>query len=380
MTLDVEISQSRKRKVRLIAGLFIGLLLLFTFAGNTLQTLTLPKVMTATTSKGSLVHTYESRAVVTPSEVSELTNPAGWKVAKVRVKKGDVVQQDQVLIEYDGKDIKQQLADEQFALKKLQLSMEQLKYNVIQAMQGEDEAAKISAVAALESAKVDVSIQQQHIQNLNGNLTANRQLKAPFRGIVTEVGAIEGYSSTGKPDITISNTAKGYKFTLSIPTPIASMLSVGETLKDISLRAKEGDPIPLSGTISKIDASSGSSDNPLSTSDEKMPSLMDQVEIDLKDPVLQGGEQVDVKITQSKSSDAILVPNQAIHKDQGGTYVFALRETQGPLGNAYYAVRSDVQITDANDSTTAVSGGIFEEQEVIVDSNDLITDGTRVHK
>ncbi|KAG2864409.1 hypothetical protein PC115_g25558, partial [Phytophthora cactorum] len=204
--------------------------------------------MTATTSKGSLVHTYESRAVVTPSEMSELTNPAGWKVAKVRVKKGDVVQQDQVLIEYDGKDIKQQLADEQFALKKLKLSMEQLKYNVIQAMQGEDEAAKISAVAALESAKVDVSIQQHHIQNLNGNLTANRQLKAPFRGIVTEVGAIEGYSSTGKPDITISNTAKGYKFTLSIPTPIASMLSVGETLKDVSLRAKEGDPIPLAGT------------------------------------------------------------------------------------------------------------------------------------
>ncbi|MCJ8013694.1 biotin/lipoyl-binding protein [Paenibacillus sp. KQZ6P-2] len=378
--MEVEISQSRKRKVRLIAGLFIALLLLFTFAGNNLQTLTLPKVMTAKTSKGSLVHTYESRAVVTPSEVSELTNPAGWKVANVLVKKGDVVQQGQVLIEYDGSDIKQQIADEQSALKKLQLSMEQLNYNVILAMQGEDEAAKISATAALELAKVDVSIQQQHIQNLNGNLAANRQLKAPFQGIVMDVGAIEGYSSTGKPDITISNTAKGYKFTLLIPSPIASKLSVGDTLKDVSLPGKEGDPIPLSGTISKIDASPGSSDNPLSTSDEKVPGSMNQVEIALKDRALHGGEQVDVKIAQSNSGDAILVPNQAIHKDQEGAYVFALRESQGPLGNAYYAVRTNVQITDANDTTTAVSVGLFEDQEIIVDSNDLITDGTRVHE
>lgn len=380
--MEEETSRSKKRKVRLIAGLFIGLLIVLTLVGNTIQALTLPKVLAVQAAAGSLTHSYNSTATVHPKEERDLTNPAGWKVAKVLVKKGDTVHKGQTLIEYDGSDIKQQIADEEAALKKLDLSMQQLEYNVIQAMQAEDEAAKISASSALESAKLDIATQQQHNQQLMNNLAASDHLAAPFDGIITDVGAIEGYASSGRPDIRISNSAKGYKLELPIPSDIASMLSVGESLEDLRLIGKEDEPIQ--GKIESMgDMSNSNGGSPDTSSDEKTSGFsgsMQNLVISLGGSGIHGGERVEVHITRTKESDQLLVPSKAIHKDSEGAFVYTIKETQGPLGNAYYAVRTPVKVSDSNDSTTAISEGLFDEQEVIVESNDLIMDGTRVHK
>ncbi|MDR9855872.1 biotin/lipoyl-binding protein [Paenibacillus sp. VCA1] len=386
--MDENISQSRKRKIRLIAGLFTGFLILFTFAGNTLQSLTMPKVLTVTVSKGAVTHTYEESAEAIPVEVRELSNPAGWKVSRILVTKGEAVRKGQALIQYESKDVQQQLADEKSSMRKLELSIEQLQYNVMQAMQAEDESTKISASAALESAKVDLTVQQRHIQNLHEQLTANQQIAAPFDGIIMDVGAVEGFSSTGKPDVVIANAAKGYKAELLMPSEVASLLAVGETLKDITLVDPKGEHSPITGIVEKIGGAGGSAGSTINDSadsgqnvlGEKAPFSMKQVAILLKDSSLHGGEQLRVNIAKSTNGDAILVPKEAIHKDQEGTYVFILQEKTGPLGNAYHAVRTNVKVSDSNDTTSAVTEGLFDGQEVIVDSNDLIMDGTRVHK
>ncbi|MEC0242624.1 hypothetical protein P4H66_22690 [Paenibacillus dokdonensis] len=377
--MQEEISKSRKRKVGIIAGLFIGLLLMLTFAGNTFQALTLPKVMTSQITKGSLVHSYEGSSTVNPQEERELTNPAGWKVSKVLVKKGEAVNKGQSLIKYDGIEIKQQLADEQSALKKSDLSLEQLKYSVMLAMQGEDDAAKISASAALETAKVDMTTQQQHIQNLKNTLAANQQIVAPFNGIVTDISAIEGFSSSGVPDIKISNAEKGYKLELLIPSEIASMLSVGEVLDNMKLD-REDHP-SLTGKIEKMDETLNSPNNSSNSSDANAPGgAMYHLVIALEDHELHGGERVEVRIMKSKGEDLMLVPNKAVHKDNQGVYVYTISESASPLGNAYYAVRTPIKISDANDVSTAVTEGLFDQQEIIVENSGLIMDGTRVHK
>ncbi|WP_136605267.1 efflux RND transporter periplasmic adaptor subunit [Paenibacillus dokdonensis] len=377
--MQEEISKSRKRKVGLIAGLFIGLLLMLTFAGNTFQALTLPKVITSQITKGSLVHSYEGSSTVNPQEERELTNPAGWKVSKVLVKNGEAVNKGQSLIKYEGIEIKQQLADEQSALKKSNLSLEQLKYSVMLAMQGEDDAAKISASAALETAKVDMTTQQQHIQNLKNTLAANQQIVAPFNGIVTEISAIEGFSSSGVPDIKISNAEKGYKLELLIPSEMASMLSVGEVLDNMKLD-REDHP-SLTGKIEKLDEALNSTNNSSNTSDANAPvSAMYHLVIALEDHDLHGGERVEVQLMKSKGEDQMLVPNKAVHKDNQGVYVYTISESASPLGNAYYAVRTPIKISDANDVSTAVSEGLFDQQEIIVENSGLIMDGTRVHK
>ncbi|MGV2806597.1 hypothetical protein GNF85_23960, partial [Clostridium perfringens] len=80
--MEEVISRSRKRKVSITAGLFTGLLLILTFAGNTLQALTLPKVVITSVNKGSLVHSYVGRSTINPKEERELIHPSGWKVDK----------------------------------------------------------------------------------------------------------------------------------------------------------------------------------------------------------------------------------------------------------------------------------------------------------
>lgn len=375
--MEEVISRSRKRKVSITAGLFTGLLLLLTFAGNTLQALTLPKVVITSVNKGSLVHSYVGRSTINPKEERELIHPSGWKVDKVLVKKGEMVRKGQVLIQYDGSEVKQQIAVEQSALKKLNLSMELLEYNVIQAMQEEDESLLISATSAFETAKLDIAAQQQQIENLKHTLSVNQQMVAPFDGIVIEIGAMEGLSSTGKPDITMSHLAKGYGLEMYVPSGIAATLSVGDVLDNIMLEGKEEPSI--TGEIDRIEEDMNSLSPDVDEDAEKSSSSMTRLFVKLKGSGLSGGEQVRISIVKTKSSEGILIPNKAVHKDSEGAYVYTIKETQGPLGNAYYAVRTSIQITDSNSHTTSVVGGLFDQQEIIVDSSDLIMDGARVN-
>lgn len=100
--------------------------------------------------------------------------------------------------------------------------------------------------------------------------------------------------------------------------------------------------------------------------------------VSVSDPSLQGGERVRVKLAKEGSENAMLVSGQAVHKDISGTYVYALEERQGPLGNAYYASRRKVTIIDADGSVVAVSGDLYDGEQVITDSSEPLQDGTRV--
>ena len=191
--MEGTIPDSRKVVIRLIGGLFIGLLISFTLLGNTLQSLSLPKVTTVIASSGQLEHAFKGNAVIQPGLQRELSNPAGWKVLKVSVKLGQQVEKGQALVEYSDSDAQQQLADARNSLQKLQLSMEQLEFQFKLAATGEDAAAKMGARLAIETAKLDISAQQQQIESLVQKMEQNRFLRAPFNGIVSEFHAVEGW-------------------------------------------------------------------------------------------------------------------------------------------------------------------------------------------
>ncbi|MBW7462107.1 HlyD family secretion protein, partial [Paenibacillus sepulcri] len=113
-------------------------------------------------------------------------------------------------------------------MKKLKLSVSMLQFNYIQAAQSEDQAAKLNAQNALESAQIDIATQEQHLEALQKTIGENQQLLAPFDGIVTHVNAMEGLSgSPAGPDIQLSNTGLGFQFELQVPAAIASGLKLG---------------------------------------------------------------------------------------------------------------------------------------------------------
>ncbi|WP_336773441.1 efflux RND transporter periplasmic adaptor subunit [Paenibacillus sp. MMO-58] len=375
-------SVSGKRKLRLLAGLFLILLAICTLAGNTIRNLSLQKVYTQTAFKGSVMHEFEGKATVQPEQTQALMNPAGWKVKQVLVKQGDKVTKGQKLIEYDGSEAMLQLDDMKTSLKKQQLSMNQLQTDYITAVTGGDESALSAAKVALDSAKLDMASQENHIQSLQKSIIDSQSVSAPFAGIVTEVNALAGSGPGGGPDIVLANASKGFNIQLQVPGDIARLLEIGETLEQLKITGKDTEQ--LTGTITTIDndVNGAALDTPdsgtLHANDSS--SIPGTVTVRLHDNQLIGGERVQVKIVKSNSEAILTLPNEAVHQDDQGAYVFTLESKEGPLGNAYYAVKNPIKVTDSNAYMTAVTEGLFEEQEVIVSSTGYLIDGARVRK
>ncbi|MCK9861210.1 efflux RND transporter periplasmic adaptor subunit [Paenibacillus sp. ATY16] len=375
-------SVSGKRKLRLLAGLFLILLAVCTLAGNTIRNLSLQKVYTQTASKGSVTHEFEGKATVQPGQTQALMNPAGWKVKRVLVKQGDKVAKGQKLIQYDGSEAMLQLDDMKTSLKKQQLSMNQLQTDYITAVTEGNESTLSAAKVALDSAKLDMASQVNHIQSLQKSIIDSQSVSAPFAGIVTEVNALAGSGPGGGPDIVLANASEGFKIQFQVPGDIARLLEIGETLDQLKIAGKDTEQ--LTGTITTIDNDVNGAvlDTPdrgtLHANDSS--SISGTVAVRLHDNQLIGGERVQVKIVKSNSEAILTLPNEAVHQDDQGAYVFTLESKEGPLGNAYYAVKKPIKVTDSNAYVTAVTEGLFEEQEVIVSSTGYLIDGARVRK
>ncbi|SMF53998.1 efflux RND transporter periplasmic adaptor subunit [Paenibacillus barengoltzii] len=377
-------TRSKQRKIRALGGLFFALLIVLTLGGNTIRALSMPKVITAVPTVGSLDYSYEGTALVRPAAERKLMNPAGWKVLKVLVKVGDKVHKGQPLVRYDDSDVKDQLADQQSSLKKMQLSLEQLEYDLKQALREGDEEAVHHASSALKSMQFDMEDQKRRITKLQEEIQAGRELIAPVDGIVMMVGAEEGIASAGVPDVSLSDTSQGYQIWLMVPDELAILIRSGEELDSITL--VDDDARQLTGTVTTIEEAydgGGDSigDDQLGPGDSGQASAANtRITISLKEEEsgLLGGERVKVSLRKSKGDQLLLVPNEAVHHDSQGAFLYTISAEQGPLGNAYYAKLTRVETEGSNEYATAVSGEIFEQSEVIVGSTGLIMDGTRV--
>jgi|GEM_PF-4973573 Membrane-fusion protein len=380
--MEEQKSGFNKRKLRLLAGLFLALLVICTLAGNTLRSMSLPKVYTQLAEKGSLAHVYEGSATVQPHHARDIQNPAGWKVKKVLVKQGDKVSIGQKLVEYDDSETMLQLADMQTNLKKQQLSMSQLQANYITAVTDGDENTLADAKVAIEAAKLDMATQEQHIQSMKKSIAEGQAAIAPFAGIVIQVNALAGADPSGAPDVIVADTAQGYEIRLQVPGDVAGLLEIGEMLDQLTLTGKESRQ--LAGTIMNIeDVKNGGEglqpDDDISDTND-FASLPSSVTVSLKDDKLKGGERVQARIAKTAKEQTVTVPSEAVHYDDRGAYVFTLESKEGPLGNAYYVTETPIKVADSNSYVSAVSEGLFEQMEVIVNSAGFLMDGMRVRR
>lgn len=372
----MEVQHARRRKtIVAVAGVFLGLLIVFTLFSNTLVSLTLPKVALFTVSRGVLNHEFQSTGVLKWREETELRDVSGWKVKEVAVKKGDVVQKGQTLITYDSKDIEQQIQDEQGSLDKLQLSTAGLQYALKEAMRDGDEKTINDATIAYKSHEIDLETQQRRIQRLQDSLEENSKLVAPFAGIVTQVNAMEGFPSSGT-DIMVSNQNLGLMLELSLPAAAITLHKVGDEL-DVQVNGKEARR--MKGQIESIQ-----DDDPVisdigerTTENSNSTVPMKKLILSIQDPEAKEGEAVQVDLIQTLE-DVILVPNEAIHDEGGKKYVFGIEEKDGPLGNAFYVHKVYITVDDANASLSAVTGGLFDQQSIIIESSEPLQEGDKI--
>ena len=82
-------------------------------------------------------------------------------------------------------------------------------------------------------------------------------------------------------------------------------------------------------------------------------------------------------IKQSEAYQKV-IPLQGLRKDTKGYYCLVARPKRAILGEEFVAERVEVRVLELGDTEAAVEGALQNSDEIIVRSNQIIGEGTRV--
>ncbi|WP_010268253.1 efflux RND transporter periplasmic adaptor subunit [Paenibacillus senegalensis] len=374
----------RKRTIQIVFIVFMSLLLFLTFFSNTFRSLTLPKVRTEPLVSGSLLFTIEGSGMLQPVAETRLLNPAGWEVTNILVNEGDRVEKGQKLIEYDSTTAERELENEITSLKKMNIELQNLQDQFIQSEKAGDEFDIRSARRAIESLKLDLDTQERNIDELRDRLTSGKELIAPFDGIIKKLSAIEGLVSLGEPDVWIANDSLGYS--LDIPVDSARLTQLGIAIGAVvEVEVKTGQEQQtriIEGTITEMtdaEPRTGSSSDAGEAAGQAQMISQKVIRIKVVDSELKGGEQASISIESRSRQEGLVVSNEAIHRDQGGLFVYMMEEQRGALGNVFVARKVRIQPIERNDNEILIQAdSLYEGDLLIVESGEPLQDGNHV--
>ncbi|SFJ85806.1 MULTISPECIES: efflux RND transporter periplasmic adaptor subunit [unclassified Bacillus (in: firmicutes)] len=403
----------KKRNIKIISSLFIGLLIILTLFSNTLANWNLPKVTTDKPRNGQLTQTFTGNGELLPQEEAKLSNSSvEAKVKEVHVKEGDRVKKNQLLVTYDSKKSEQEILDEEATLQinKLALNDAQANYNEAKKNQQENrsndqpnneqdnqqenksnnqpnggisETSIQSLKTAVESKKIEISVQERKIKNLKEELEKSKNLIAPFDGVVTKINAKKDQlSAKEEGDIILSDESKGFKVELQVPSDLAMHLKVGEKIEmKGNAKSLEGELIEIKNIESneneRLEEQGKQQDEQKGEQTPATPQPQKRILVKVQGEELKKGEQVEAKLTK-QITKGVLIPNKVIKRDNQGTFVYTIEEKKGPLGNAFYIEKSPITVGESNGQETIVLEGVYEKDQIVLDSSEPLKKGERV--
>ncbi|WP_268626651.1 efflux RND transporter periplasmic adaptor subunit [Paenibacillus alvei] len=380
----VSTEKKRQRTIVILFGLFIGLLVFCTLFSNTLESLTLPKVVTEKALLGSLDYKLEASGILRPVSEVKLMNAAPWRVSKIYVKEGSYVQKGQTLLTYDSSSAEQELQDEIAHLEKQKIELQTYQDQYIQSATSEGDDMKLRAASReIQTRRLDLGIQTRKINELKKKLEQQKEIKAPFDGIVTKINAVTGVVSSGAADIILANSSRGYQLDITTDAELLDLLeiSIGEKMpvvikgdKDKANKVQEFQALIMD--IVDNERRSAAADDLVTNA--KSTIVQKTVRLQMVNSALKGGEEGRVHITKHSREEGILISNKAIHREREGLYIYVVEEQLGPLGNVFMARKVPITSSESNDKVTLITSGNVYEQLIIVDSSEPLQDGNRI--
>jgi len=372
-----QVDRKRKRWIAAVMLLLAAVLLFFTLFSNTLQSVTLPKVRTGLVAIGGMKYKLEGSGILQPVNQAELPNAAGWKVREVLVKEGQAVKKGQKLILYNSASAERELEDEIAQLEKLTIALEGVQEQYRMSMVEGDESAAREVKRELATRNIDISMQQRRINGMREQLNQQRELAAPFDGIVTKVNAVEGLISAGLPDVVITNSELGYRLEIVADSGLVDRLGLAHK-QLIELRAAAEGEQParsLEGIIDEIaDAGSAGGSGSASAAVRQK-----QLRIHVADAALKGGEQVTVKLERATSGKGWIIPNEAVHREGESRYIYKVEQQRGALGNVFVARKVPIEASETTERETMIGQDrLYEGDLIILESSEPLQDGNRV--
>ncbi|MDQ0112622.1 efflux RND transporter periplasmic adaptor subunit [Paenibacillus harenae] len=361
--------ERRKKTLGWLIGLFFTLLLALTFLSNTIQGLSLPKVSVQKPDMGGLDLNVTGDGFLQPAHTAQLFAEGDWKVEEILKKKNDRVKRGDALVTFDTASTRRTLQDEKTRYEQQKLQMAKMMDQMKAVLSSEDSAGADNQKRDLESHKLDMQVQERKIADLEKQIAEGGTLKAPVDGIVINVNASEGaVAGRGQPIVEIADDAAGYQFSIVADSNDASMLRIGDKVR---VQLDEEPRRSIEGFISDIE------DAPTGGNDESSDGMNETITFDVTDAKLQPGLKAYVSISNQSRSMGMQIPKSVLEQDNNGYFVYTVMEKDGPLGTAYYAVKTYVTIRDEN-GDTAVTDGLMPDEPFITESSEPISDGDRV--
>jgi len=188
-----------------------------------------------------------------------------------------------------------------------------------------------------------------------------KEMKAKEDGVVSEITCKEGDSvSAEAPLAKIQLDKSGYIVNVTVTKAQAKLIRTGDEATVENVWDEE-----IEATVKSIKASP---DNP----NQNM-----MVTFEVKGNVNPGETLALSAGTKSNRYDAV-VPNNAIREDSKGKFVLIVTVKGTPLGNRYKVKRADVEVQASDDTSSGVTGGVYEYDNVVTTSSKPLESGMQV--
>ena len=241
--------------------------------------------------------------------------------------------------------------------------------------------ANASLTLAQTNESVDSSLESIQLRELRREIEQTRgeiekleeggrgsEITALVSGIVTDINVKPGDTTDPNdttPLMVIEVVDRGYSLSISVTAQQAGRVNVGDSAEVDRgfFWGSRGEEIRA--TLIGI------------RNDPQNPAVGRILHFNITGDV-EDGDMLNVTMSQRSENYNVIVPTSALRTDANGDFVLVVMSRNSPLGNRYIATRVDVTTIAADDTHTAVAGGLNAWDFVITTSTAPITPGMQV--
>lgn len=244
-------------------------------------------------------------------------------------------------------------------IRAMERELEQMKATL--ALKQQSDAANSGATALdMQAKQKEITDQEELVKKLESK-AVGAEIKAKVAGKITELPFVAGEEvAQGSSVAKIEMVEKGYTLEMTVTTEQAKKVRVGDEAEIQYFWY--GDAKAVLQAI-KSDAA-----NPAQNKILKFEITGD----------VTPGQSLQIAMGAKGQQYETIVPNSAIREDNNGKFVLAVVAKSSPLGNRYTAQRVDIEVLASDDTSSAVSGGLFGGEFIITTSTKPIESGMQV--
>lgn len=212
----------------------------------------------------------------------------------------------------------------------------------------------------MQAAQEKIEKQKALVEKLK-NSSDLKEIKSKEAGIVSQIDFKEGDSvSAEAPLAKIQLAESGYIVKINVTKAQANLIKTGNEATVENIWDDE-----TTASVKSIKA------------DPENPNQSMIVTFEVKGNV-EVGQNLSLAVGEKSSRYDAVVPNNAIREDSKGKFVLVIQVKGTPLGNRYKVKRADVEVLASDDTSSGVSGGVYEGDNVATNSSKPLEEGMQV--